>query len=53
MDQKKIVELNGGQFAGIQIIEITQIPDINILKNSEYLQGQSVEEEYRHDFGAL
>ncbi len=53
MDQKKIVELNGGQFAGIQMIEITQIPDINILKNSEYLQGQSVEEEYRHDFGAL
>ena len=53
MDQKKIAELENGQFAGIQIIEITQIPDVNVLKSGEYLQGQSIEEEYRRDFGAL
>ena len=42
MDQKKIAELENGQFAGIQIIEITQIPDVNVLKSGEYLQGQSI-----------
>lgn len=52
MNSEKIVELNGGEFIGVKVIEITQIPDINVLK-SDYAQGQSIEEEYRHDFGAL
>lgn len=52
MNSYKIVELNRGEFIGIQIVELTKIPDISILKN-EYIQGTNIEEEYRNDFGAL
>lgn len=52
MNTKKIVQLNSGEYTGACIIEISQIPDIKFLK-SDYQQGNSVEEEYRRDFGAL
>ena len=52
MNLCKIVELNSGEFIGVQVIELTRIPDISILKN-EYIQGTNIEEEYRNVFGAL
>lgn len=52
MNSGKMIELNSGEFIDVKVIEITQIPDINVLKK-DYAQGQSIEEEYRHDFGAL
>lgn len=52
MISEKIVELNSGEYISAIVIEITQIPDVNVLK-ADYPQGQSIEEEYRRDFGAL
>ena len=48
----KILELNGGEFAGIGVIEIVSIPSINILKDS-YPQGSDIENEYRKGFNSL
>lgn len=48
----KTLELNGGEYAGIGILQITSIPTLTILKES-YPQGTDIEEEYRHGFDNL
>lgn len=48
----RVMELNGGEFVGIGIIEVTSIPAISIVKDN-YPQGTDIENEYKQGFTNL
>lgn len=48
----KLLELNSGEYVGMEIIKITSIPSEIILKDS-YVSGTNIEEEYKIGIGNL
>lgn len=46
------MELSSGEYIGLNVMEITTIPDISIVKD-DYLNGADIENEYVHGFGNL